>query len=219
LLYTKFSASALKKAEFKKMNINRPNQSKHISNPELLREVEIRLKNRMNKKAPNTQGFQMPTNFSHAKSMGLIGNSIQITCVRYFLEKMICPSINSLPPNDIKFVDLFAGIGGFHIALTGYGKCVLASDNNQDCQTVYQLNFPNTPFLLGDINDQEIQQQIIATDFDLLCAGFPCQPFSKANTSKNKKDTVIGSLLEIIHQKRPNGLFLENVPQLVKYPI
>src|SRR3954469_16374807 len=131
---------------------------------------------------------------------------------------MTCPSVNSPPPN-FRFVDLFAGIGGFHVALTGFGKCVLASDNNKDCQAVYQLNFPDTPFLLGDINDKEIQKQIIETDFNLLCAGFPCQPYSKANTNRNKKDTVIGSLLKIIEQKKPQCLFLENVPQLIKYPI
>src|ERR1700722_19154970 len=118
-----------------------------------------------------------------------------------------------------KFVDLFAGIGGFHLTLDGFGKCVLASDNNKDCQAVYQLNFPSTPFLLGDINDKEIQKKIIEADFNLLCAGFPCQPYSKANTSKNKKDTVIGSLLAIIEKKRPQFLFLENVPQLLNYPI
>ncbi|CAI2190441.1 15797_t:CDS:1, partial [Funneliformis geosporum] len=148
----------------------------------------------------------------------LIGNSIHVGVARHFLE-IAFSSINSSPPNDIRFVDLFCGIGGFHVALTGFGQCVLANDNNEDCQKVYQLNFPETPFLLGNINDKEIQQQIIKTDFDLLCAGFPCQPYSKANTSQNKKDTVISSLLEIIEQKRPNFLFLENVPQLVKYPI
>lgn len=119
----------------------------------------------------------------------------------------------------LKFFDAFAGMGGFHIALAGYGKCVLANDNNKDCQAVYQLNFPSTPFLLGNINDEKVQKQIISTDFDLLCAGFPCQPYSKANTSKNKKDTAINSLLEIIEKKRPKYLFLENVPQLLNYPI
>src|SRR3954453_8602370 len=163
--------------------------------------------------------FQFPASFSSEKTMGLIGNSIQVKCARYFFEKMVCPSINSPLPNNIRFVDLFAGIGGFHVALTGYGECRLASDNNRDCQAVYQLNFPATPFLLGDINDKAVQQQIIATDFNLLCAGFPCQPYSKANTSPNKKDTVISSLLAIIKQKRPKYLFLENVPQLIKYPI
>jgi DNA (cytosine-5)-methyltransferase 1 len=176
----------------------------------------------MNHKPPTTYSntqkeFQLPTSFSYEKSMGLIGNSFQVKCARYFLEKMIGNFYQKLKP--FKFVDLFCGIGGFHVALAGFGKCRLASDNNKDCQAVYQLNFPNTPFLLGDINDKEIQEQIISTNFNLLCAGFPCQPYSKANTSKNKKDTVIGSLLKIIEQKRPDCLFLENVPQLVKYPI
>jgi site-specific DNA-cytosine methylase len=160
--------------------------------------------------------YQTPPSFSDQKIFALLGNSIQVSCTRYFLAQ-------NLHRSNIKFLDLFAGIGGFHLAVTDYGtnsnKCVLATDNNKDCQVVYQLNFPNTPFLLGDINDKEIQKQIINIDFDLLCAGFPCQPYSRANTSKNKKDTVIGSLLEIIEKKRPQYLFLENVPQLLNYPI
>jgi DNA (cytosine-5)-methyltransferase 1 len=117
----------------------------------------------------------------------------------------------------LKFVDLFAGLGGFHLVLRNLGnKCITALDKNKSCQATYQLNFPNTPFLLGDINDKEIQSKIIATDFDLLCAGFPCQPFSKANSKKKGQSSELDSLLKIIRRKQPTYLLLESVPYLVK---
>jgi DNA (cytosine-5)-methyltransferase 1 len=118
---------------------------------------------------------------------------------------------------NLNFVDLFAGIGGFHLTLSDLGnKCVLAIDKKKNCQETYSLNFPTTPFLLGDINDKKTQQQIIATDFDLLCAGFPCQPFSKANSKKKGQSSELDSLLKIIRRKQPTYLLLESVPYLVK---
>nr|CAG8650268.1 6293_t:CDS:2 [Entrophospora candida] len=134
-------------------------------------------------------------------------NSVDIKVIRDFVKD------NQLPKN-IKFLDLFCGIGGFHSTLKDYGECVLANDINKSCRKVYQLNFPTTPFLLGDINNQEIQKKIIATEFDLLCAGFPCQPYSKANKNKGQSDEVIDSLREIIEKKQPKYVLLENVPQM-----
>jgi DNA (cytosine-5)-methyltransferase 1 len=114
-------------------------------------------------------------------------------------------------------VDLFGGIGAFHLTLKALGNdCVLALDNNKSCAETYQLNFPNTPFLLGDINDKKIQQQIINTEFDLLCAGFPCQPFSKAGKKEGQSPELI-SLLSIIKKKQPNYLLFENVPNFLLY--
>jgi DNA (cytosine-5)-methyltransferase 1 len=139
----------------------------------------------------------------------LLGNSINLTAVQHFLQDKRL--------SDLKFVDLFAGLGGFHLALSNLGnKCVLALDKDKSCHVTYQLNFPNTPFLLGDINDQEIRSKIINTDFDLLCAGFPCQPFSKANTQGNGESKELDSLLKIIRKKPPTYLLLESVPYLVK---
>ena len=77
-----------------------------------------------------------------------------------------------------KFIDLFAGIGGFHLALDSLGgNCVLASEIDEYCQEVYKANFSNTN-LQGDIYliNENVSQ---IPDHDLLCAGFPCQPFSK----------------------------------------
>jgi DNA (cytosine-5)-methyltransferase 1 len=119
-------------------------------------------------------------------------------------------------------VDLFCGIGAFHLIVKELGnKCPLALDLNKSCAETYRLNFPNTPFLLGDINDKKIQKKIIATEFDLLCAGFPCQPFSKAgNNQKERPKTFnqskeLESLLKIIQKKKPKYLLLENVPQFL----
>ena len=75
-----------------------------------------------------------------------------------------------------RFIDLFAGIGGFHQALTNLGcKCVCASEIDEDAIKRYKANFPDTP-IVGDINKAYSK----LPEFDILCGGFPCQPFSKA---------------------------------------
>src|SRR5690554_5413839 len=91
---------------------------------------------------------------------------------------------------DFTFIDLFAGMGGFHVALAELGgRCVLASEINAGCQATYSANHPATP-LVGDIREltrdaagrelspAEIRQAV--PEHDVLCAGFPCQPFSKS---------------------------------------
>jgi DNA (cytosine-5)-methyltransferase 1 len=112
-------------------------------------------------------------------------------------------------------VDLFCGIEGFHLVLDNF-DCLLAVDKNKSCAETYQLNFPNTPFLLGDINNKEIQKKIIQTEFDLLCAGFPCQPYSKASKNQGKSPELT-SLLKIISKKKPKYLLLENVPNFLLF--
>jgi len=140
----------------------------------------------------------------------LLGNSINLTALQHFLKDK--PNLSNL-----KFIDLFSGIGAFHLVLKELeNKCSLALDKNKSCAKVYQLNFPNTPFLLGDINDKKIQQQIIKTEFDLLCAGFPCQSFSKAG-SKTGQSPELTSLLKVIKKKQPNYLLFENVPNFLLY--
>lgn len=115
----------------------------------------------------------------------------------------------------IRFIDLFAGIGGFHQALNNIGaKCVFASEINKDCQTIYKKNFPNTK-LFGDIK-KHIKD---IPDFDFLCAGFPCQPFSKAGKQKGFKDknsgTLFFTLMEILKQHNEcKFILLENVKNL-----
>lgn len=76
-----------------------------------------------------------------------------------------------------KFIDLFAGLGGFHLALEQLGcKCVFASELQQDLRTLYESNFGMK--CAGDINLINIEKDI--PSHDILCGGFPCQPFSQA---------------------------------------
>ena len=84
----------------------------------------------------------------------------------------------------LKFIDLCCGIGGFHYALANMGhECVMASDINKDCQDNYLINHKIEP--LGDLSKIEINT---IPNFDILCAGFPCQPFSKAGEQKGFDD-------------------------------
>ncbi|WP_104740316.1 DNA (cytosine-5-)-methyltransferase [Helicobacter bizzozeronii] len=87
----------------------------------------------------------------------------------------------------LNFIDLFAGVGGFHAAFKDLVHCVFASEINPCAQKTYQLNFPKTP-LFGDITDLSVQAQI-PPHFDILCAGFPCQAFSIAGYQRGFEDT------------------------------
>lgn len=114
-----------------------------------------------------------------------------------------------------KFVDLFAGIGGFHQAMEELGgECVCASEIDSNCQETYKLNFPNTN-IVGDIN-KHIDK---LPKFDVLCGGFPCQPFSKAGKQEGFEDKNRGNLfykIMDILQLHPECKFviLENVKNL-----
>jgi len=92
-----------------------------------------------------------------------------------------------------RFIDLFAGIGGFHQAMRYLGgECVMAAEINQDCVLTYKLNFKTVEKdVRGDVN--EIKPETIGP-FDVLCAGFPCQPFSKAGTQQGFQDKKRGNL-------------------------
>ena len=113
----------------------------------------------------------------------------------------------------MKFVDLFCGIGGFHIALSNNdNKCVMACDIDKECRIVYKKNFNMEP--LGDINDIKIKN---IPDFDILCAGFPCQSFSHAGKQKGFKEargTLFFNICEILKYKKPKYFILENVKNL-----
>ena len=125
------------------------------------------------------------------------------------------------------FIDLFAGIGGFRLAMQAQGgKCVFSSEWNSYAQQTYFANFGEMPF--GDIT-KEITKKYIPKKFDILCAGFPCQPFSIAGVSKKKslgretgfKDKTQGTLFfdvaDIISQHRPKAFYLENVKNLTSH--
>jgi len=114
----------------------------------------------------------------------------------------------------LKFIDLFAGLGGFHLALSDLGhNCVFASELNDELRELYEKNHKTK--IQGDINEVDIYS--IPTH-DILCAGFPCQPFSKAGAQLGLDDPRNGNLfykiMEILIEHEPEYVFLENVPNL-----
>jgi len=115
---------------------------------------------------------------------------------------------------ELKFIDLFAGIGGFHSALSKNGcECVFASEIDKDCVKVYEQNFNMKP--VGDIKKVNAEE---IPDFDILCGGFPCQAFSHSGKQKGFKDKTKGTLFfdicRILKYKKPKYLILENVRNL-----
>lgn len=121
------------------------------------------------------------------------------------------------PPENpkFKFIDLFAGIGGFRLAMQNLGgKCVFTSEWDEQAKKTYEANYGEVPF--GDITKEETKQ-FIPDDFDVLCAGFPCQAFSIAGRRGGFEDTrgtLFFDVAEIIRRKRPKAIFLENVKGL-----
>ncbi len=111
-----------------------------------------------------------------------------------------------------KFIDLFAGIGGFRLALQNVGgKCVFTSEWNSEAQKTYRENFGEIPF--GDIT-KERNKNYIPYNFDVLCAGFPCQAFSIAGYQKGFADTrgtLFFDIEQIIQKHKPKVVLLENV--------
>ncbi len=114
-----------------------------------------------------------------------------------------------------KFIDLFAGIGGFRLAFQNLeGKCVFTSEWDKYSKQTYKANFGEIPF--GDITKPETKNYI-PDNFDVLCAGFPCQAFSIAGRRGGFEDTrgtLFFDVAEIIKKKQPKAIFLENVKGL-----
>lgn len=123
------------------------------------------------------------------------------------------------------FIDLFAGIGGFRMAMQACGgKCVFSCEWDKYAQKTYSANFGEVPF--GDI--RKIKEDAIP-DHSVLCAGFPCQPFSLAGVSKKNslgrkhgfedetQGTLFFEIARIIKEKRPKAFFLENVKNLLRH--
>lgn len=130
---------------------------------------------------------------------------------------------------EFKFIDLFAGIGGFHIAMHNLGgKCVFASEMDIHARKTYEHNFKKiSPELFKNkmFND-DIRTINVSDipDFDILCAGFPCQPFSQAGHKRGFNDNhnsergnLFFNIVEILQEKRPKAFFLENVRGLIKH--
>ncbi len=150
----------------------------------------------------------------------------------YGAQQTIFPELFDIPfppPENPKFtfIDLFAGIGGFRLAMQKEGgKCVFSSEWDKNAQKTYFANYGELPF--GDITREEIKR-CIPDKFDVLCAGFPCQPFSLAGVSARNainrehgfadktQGTLFFDIMQIIHEKHPSVVFLENVRNLVNH--
>jgi len=141
-------------------------------------------------------------------------------------------NVKSPSNKDVTFIDLFAGIGGFHIAFHNAGaKCVFVSEWDNDARKTYEHNFKKIQpelfdfglfakgknLFAGDItkvNEKEMP------DFDILTGGFPCQPFSQAGFKKGFSDTrgtLFHDVVRIIKEKKPIAFFLENVRHLLNH--
>lgn len=139
------------------------------------------------------------------------------------IDRKLSLDVQNVPfPNDdfytFKFIDLFAGIGGFRIAMQNLGgKCVFSSEWDRFSQITYKANFGEVPF--GDIT-KEATKKYIPDNFDILCAGFPCQAFSIAGRREGFDDTrgtLFFDVADIISRKRPKAFFLENVKGLLNH--
>ncbi|WP_409969670.1 DNA cytosine methyltransferase [Bengtsoniella intestinalis] len=117
------------------------------------------------------------------------------------------------------FIDLFAGIGGFRLAMQNLGgRCIFSSEWDEAAKQTYFENYGEVPF--GDITKPEIKA-LIPQKFDVLCAGFPCQPFSYSGQKLGFKDKTKGTLFfdvcEILKERQPQAFFLENVKGIVSH--
>ena len=122
---------------------------------------------------------------------------------------------NIINLSNLKYIDLFCGIGGFHQALNQLGaECVLACDIDKDCRVVYKDNYGIEPVA----NVKNIDEKTMP-DFDILCAGFPCQAFSNGGKKKCFKDDrglLFDEIIRIAKEKKPKFMFLENVKHILK---
>lgn len=131
----------------------------------------------------------------------------------FFSTKKITFCHNEKP--SFTFIDLFAGIGGFRLAMQANGgKCVFSSEWDDAAKQTYYENYGEVPF--GDITKNETKA-LIPDHFDVLCAGFPCQAFSIAGYQKGFEDvrgTLFFDVADILEKHRPKAFYLENVKNL-----
>src|SRR3954462_12569378 len=115
-----------------------------------------------------------------------------------------------------RFVDLFAGVGGFHAALGALGgQCVYAVEIDKAAASTYARNWSRDP--LGDITQDANEDVMNVPAHEVLAAGFPCQPFSKSGAQRGMDETrgtLYWNILQIIGQRKPKVVLLENVRNL-----
>lgn len=132
------------------------------------------------------------------------------------------------PQNNIKFIDLFAGIGGFHLALHELGcECVMACEIDSKARMTYEKNFKEISPLIFNKglffeNVEEVNLNGVP-HYDILCAGFPCQPFSQAGYKrgfqepKDNRGNMFFEIIRFVEAHKPKVLFLENVRHLINH--
>ena len=138
----------------------------------------------------------------------------------------------------VKFIDLFAGIGGFHLAFHKLKKkypsqCVFISEIDEDARKTYEHNFSkldpdfqkikDKDRFTGDIQTTTSERMDLIPEHDVLCGGFPCQPFSQAGYKKGfqenheNRGNMFFEIVGILQAKRPKAFFLENVRHLINH--
>lgn len=144
-----------------------------------------------------------------------ISNIVAEEALQYGIFDTVEVPFPPIEKSKFKFIDLFAGIGGFRLAMQNLGgKCVFTSEWDKEAKRTYKANFGERPF--GDITKEETKA-FIPDGFDLLCAGFPCQAFSiagKRGGFEDTRGTLFFDVAEIIKRKQPKAIFLENVKGL-----
>ena len=146
--------------------------------------------------------------------------NIEETQTNLNIASLIKTHKTNKPQLEIKYIDLFCGLGAFHTAFDIISNsnvkynCVFACDIDVNVRKIYKANHNIEPF--GDINSVNI---VDIPDFDILCGGFPCQPFSIAGKKEGFDDKIKGnlffSILKIIDIKNPKTIILENVKNLL----
>jgi len=142
-------------------------------------------------------------------------------------ESLPYGAVDSIPLAPFRFIDLFCGIGGFRIAFgRAGGQCVFSCDWDKFSQITYEANFGEKPW--GDIHTKAVAE---IPKHDILCAGFPCQPFSIAGVSKKlslgrkhgfedeKQGNLFFDLANILNVHRPSAFVLENVKNLKSHDL
>ena len=151
----------------------------------------------------------------HKYSENTVTNKVAEEALQMGLFEMLEVPFPPVEKPKFTFIDLFAGIGGFRLALQNLGgKCVFTSEWDKEAKRTYKANFGEKPF--GDITKEETKSYI-PDEFDVLCAGFPCQAFSiagKRGGFEDTRGTLFFEVAEIIKRKKPKAVFLENVKGL-----
>lgn len=169
-------------------------------------------------KEKGKQLMQLWHDFIKGEPKRTMGSMVAESCDAFMGSLFNDVEASPFPPQEnprFTFIDLFAGIGGFRMALQNLGgECVFSSEWDEQAQRTYYANYGEVPF--GDIT-KESTKQFIPDGFDVLCAGFPCQAFSLAGKRlgfAETRGTLFFDVAEILRRKQPKAFFLENVKGL-----